>query len=84
MKRIILITLLSIGYLHSQSFECGMSHSEVKKRVHLLKIYENELSQSDKEQMETDLKSYAVRCIASCENEKLMYCADISKKITNE
>lgn len=81
MKKIILITFLSIGYLHSQNFECGMSHSEVKKRVHLLKIYENDLSQNDNEQMKKELKSYVSRCVASCENEKFIFCADISKKL---
>jgi len=37
MRKVVLITFFSITYLQSQSFKCSMSHSEVKKRLHILK-----------------------------------------------
>jgi len=60
-----------------------MSQSEVKKRVHLLKAYEKDFQFNEKEELTKTLKAYVNRCISSCENEKLIYCAEISKKINN-
>lgn len=79
MKKVAFIIILTSS-LYSESFECRNTYDHLKTLVHLQETYKNDTTENEKESMLTKIKSEAKRCIASCDNDKLIYCLNMSKK----
>jgi hypothetical protein len=86
MKNLMIAMFAVISTLPAISFAeegplCNMFHSDVDRKVKLIKSYGTNLSRMARDKLYSDLTNGTEQCLAQCEGQKFKFCNDVALAI---